>query len=123
MAVLSVLAVAQGTLAQCTGWQATPEARRQCCQSGACTRHEPADAGSQKQISQADADDCCAQSQGSDSSPSGTTFASSMTLAVSSALPPVILAPVRAVPVRVPWQTPSPPSHVPRHLLLSVLLV
>jgi len=123
VALLAVLALAQGTMAQCAGWQATPQARRQCCQSGACARHEPVHDGSHTQISQAAADDCCAQSQRSDSSPSGTTFASSMTLAVLSAVPPVILAPVSATPVRVPWQTSSPPSHVPRHLLLSVLLV
>ena len=82
VALVSVLALAQGALAQCAGWQATPEARRQCCESGACARHEQVDGDAHQQISQAAADDCCAQSQRSDSSPSGKTFASSMTLAV-----------------------------------------
>ena len=53
VALLSVLTLVQGALVQCAGWQAAPEARRQCCQSGACARHEGVNAASQEQISQA----------------------------------------------------------------------
>jgi hypothetical protein len=122
-ALLAALALAQGTLGQCVGWQATPEARRQCCQTGACARHERVDVASQQQISQAAADDCCAQAQRGDSRPSGKAFASTITFAVLSALPAVALAPAPGAAITAPWRALSTPPHVPRHLLLSVLLV
>ena len=37
--VVCVLAFAQSAVALCAGWQATPEARMQCCQDGACPLH------------------------------------------------------------------------------------
>ena len=123
VALLCVLVLGQGTLGLCAGWQPAPEARRQCCQSGACARHEPVDGVSQEPISQAAADDCCAQSPRGDSSPSGKVFASTITLAVLIALPSVLLTQEPVAPVNAPWETTSPPIHVPRHLLLSVLLV
>jgi hypothetical protein len=46
-----------------------------------------------------------------------------MTLAVLQSLPPVVVTLVPAVQLDAPWETPSPPTHVPKHLLLSVLLV
>jgi len=118
-----VLALAQGALGQCAGWEAAPEARRQCCQSGACAGHERVDDVSQTQISQAAADDCCAQSPRSDSSPSGKLFAASITFAVLTALPDVVLTQAADAPVSARWRTSPQHVHVPRHLLLSVLLV
>ena len=122
-AVVCVLAFAQAAVAECAGWQSTPEARKQCCQDGACPLHHHKDDASRTQITQSAADDCCAHSQRHESSPSGTTFASTMTLAVVESLPPVIVSPLPLVPLDAPWETPSPPTHVAKHLLFSVLLV
>jgi hypothetical protein len=121
--VACVLACAQSAVAQCAGRQATPEARRQCCQDGACPLHHREDVASRAQVTQAAADDCCATSHRHESSPSGTAFASTITLAVLQSLPAVALTIALTVPLSAPWETPSPPTHVATHLRLSVLLV
>src|SRR5947207_3117761 len=95
--LLCVLAFVQGAIAQCAGWQATPEARRQCCRSGACPLHHRENRAPRTQLTQSAADDCCARSQQHQSSPSGTAFASTMTLAVLQSLPPVVVALVPTV--------------------------
>ena len=122
-AVICLLAFTESAWAQCAGWQTTPAARRQCCESGACPLHHRENSRPRDQITQAAADDCCAQSQQRESSPSGTVFAPTMTLAVLQSLPPVVLRLAPAVPLSAPWETPSPPAHVPKHVLLSVFLV
>lgn len=122
-AVVCMLAFAHSAWAQCAGWQGAPDARRQCCQSGACPLHHHEDPASRTQLTQTAADDCCAQSPRHESSSPGTVFASTMTLAVLEPLPPVVLRLAPAAPLSAPWETPSPPAHVPKHLLLSVLLV
>jgi hypothetical protein len=122
-AVVCVLAFAQSAVAECAGWQATAEARRQCCEDGACPLHHHKDDASRSKITQSAADDCCAQSQRHESSPSGTVFASTMTLAVVESLPPEVFSPLPLVLLDAPWETPSPPTHVAKHLLFSVFLV
>jgi hypothetical protein len=121
--VVCVLTFAQSATAQCAGWQATPEARLECCQGGACPLHHHDEAAPRTQVTQAAADDCCAQSARDESSPSATAFASTITLAVLYALPPVVMSVAPSMPLAAPWETPSPPTRVPKHLLLSVLLV
>jgi hypothetical protein len=123
VSVVCVLAFVQGAVAQCAGWQATAQARLNCCRDGMCPLHHREDSASRTQITQAVADDCCAQSQDQESGPSATVFASTMTLAVLETLPPVVLSRARTIPLSAPWETPSPPDHVPKYLLLSVLLV
>jgi hypothetical protein len=120
--VVCVLAFAQSAVALCTSWQATPEARMECCQDGACPLHHHAHEAL-AQITQAAADDCCAQAARQESSPSRVVFASTMTGAVLEPLPPVVLSLAPAMALGAPRETPSPPAHVPKHLLLSVLLV
>lgn len=122
-ALLCVLAFAQGALAECAGWQATAEARRECCQNGLCPLHHHKDEAARAPLTQAVADDCCAKSQRQESNPSASIFASTMTLAVLESLPAVVLSFALSIPLGAPWETPSPPPHVPKHLLLSVLLV
>jgi hypothetical protein len=122
-AVVCLLAFAQSAWAQCAGWQTTAAARRQCCESGACPLHHREKTTSREQLTQAAADDCCAQSQRHESSPSGTVFAPTMTLVLVQSLPPVVLSLAPPVPLTAPWETPSPPAHVLRHVLLSVFLV
>jgi hypothetical protein len=123
VSIVCVLAFAQGALAACAGWQATSEARRQCCQDGACPLHHQSDKAPRTRITQSEADDCCAQSQRHESSPSGTAFASTMTLAVVESFAPVVVSPSPQHPLDASWETPSPPAHVAKHLLFSVLLV
>ena len=118
-----VLALMQGVVVQCAGWQATQEARRQCCQDGACPLHHREVSASRTRVTQAAADDCCAQSERHESSPSQTVFASTVALAVIQSLAPVVLSLSPTVTLSAPWETPSPPSHVPKHVLLSVFLV
>jgi hypothetical protein len=122
-ALLCVLAFAQGTLLQCTGWQATPEARRQCCQGGACPLQHRQDTSARTVVTQAAADDCCASSSRHDSSPIGASIASFITLAVLQPLAHETLTLSANAPLSPAWEAPSPPPHVPKHLLLSVLLV
>jgi len=122
-AVVCLLAFAESAWAQCAGWQAAPEARRECCESGACPLHHREAGPSRTQVTQAAADDCCAQSQQHESSPSGTVFSPTVTLAVLQTLPPVVLSLAPTALLSAPRETPSPPAHVPKHVLLSVFLV
>lgn len=123
VSVVCLLAFVQGAVAQCAGWQATPEERMQCCQNGECPLHHHQDGASRTHLTQVAVDDCCAQSQGHQSRPPGAVFASAMTLVVLPSLQPVVVRPAPTTLLSAPWGTPSPPTHVPRFLLLSVLLV
>jgi hypothetical protein len=46
-----------------------------------------------------------------------------MTLAVVESFASAVLNPLPLVALSAPWETPSPPTHVAKHLLFSVLLV
>jgi hypothetical protein len=128
-AVLLALALGAGNAAGCAGWMATPEARMACCSDEAsCTMHqshsETHDGGPKRAVSQAEADRCCAASEGDDSVPSASTVAFVVTLGL-------VIGPV--VPASIPqaeahgdlWRAsvPIPAARVPKHLLLSVFLV
>jgi hypothetical protein len=125
-AVAAVLTLCVGNFAVCAGWQATPEARMACCKDGtSCPMHKSAShgSGSTHVVSQAQADTCCAAASNRTDSP---TAAASFALLNSAALPAVVsfVVPV-AVPALQGWRAlvPLPVSPVPKHLLLSVLLV
>jgi hypothetical protein len=81
------------------------------------------DSTSRRVITQAEADRCCATSERDDSAPSESSFVLAASLGfVVSPVPPVL--PEAAI-ARA-WNrtfAPLPPTHVPKHLLLSVLLV
>ena len=125
-AVAAVLTLCVGNLAVCAGWQATAEARMACGMHGtSCPMHrsESHGSGSAHTLSQAQADACCAAaSNRTESAVASTTFA----LSNSAALPAVIpdVAPV-VVPALQAWRAfvPLRVSPVPKHLVLSVLLV
>ena len=125
-AFLAVLALCAGNAAGvCAGWQATPEARMACCMSGtSCPMHKSESHGSgSAHMMQAQADNCCAAASNRTESPSATA---SFTLLNISVLPAVVpfVVPVTA-PSLQEWRAfvPLPVSPVPKHLLLSVLLV
>jgi hypothetical protein len=88
-----------------------------------CPMHRGATDGSTAGITQAEADSCCAMSEGDDSAPSTSAF-----------VPVIALGPVvgpahdLVLSIHPPFdaryaQVPLPGSPVPRHLLLSVFLI
>ena len=125
-AVAAMLTLGVGNLAVCAGWQATPEARMACCTNGtSCPMHnsESHRSPSTHSISQAQADTCCAAASNSaQSSVGGSSFVLSNAASVPAATPVVIPTAVSALQE---WRAlvPLPISPVPKHLLLSVLLV
>jgi hypothetical protein len=126
-ALLLTLALSVSHVSVCAGWLATPEARMACCSAGgACPMHKGGshESGSDRVITQAQADSCCASSEREESGQSVPSFAP----AISS----MVLGPAVALPASFPalvlsdrWRTvtPVPSSPVPKHVLLSVFLV
>lgn len=124
--LVAVLALSAGNLAACTGWDSTPEARMTCCAADPdCPLHDadsPA-AGVTTVVSQAQADNCCAVSEGRESNLPTSAVALSTTLPLASG---PLTAIIPAAPsARESWRTlvPAPRSAVPTHLLLSVFLI
>ena len=125
-ALLLTLALAASQAGVCTGWMATAEARMACCANGeTCPMHksDSLDSNSARPVSQAEADSCCAASEREQSSQSSSTFASTISLAVLGTPTALAPAPAVAVPANGSAVVPLPPSHVPKHVLLSVFLV
>lgn len=127
-AVLLALALGAGNAAWCAGWMPTPDARMACCSDEAsCTMHQSHsdthDVGSKRVVSQAEADRCCAASEGDASVPSGSTVAFVVTLGL--VIGPVPAPIPQAEAHRDLWRAsvPIPAARVPKHLLLSVFLV
>ena len=125
-ALVLTLALATGNVAVCAGWSATPEARMACCtDGGACPMHtSDTNNASDRLITQAQADSCCASSEREDSTPSTPNVGALVSIAV--------LGTGITLPVSVPalvlsdsWRVvvPIPSTPVPKHLLLSVFLV
>jgi hypothetical protein len=128
--VALVVAITLGAAgwAECAGWQATPEARMACCSaSGDCPMHGSAESGtgSERVVTQGQADSCCAASDTNDSTPSPGAFSLLLSAAlVNSTL--TTLAPIVAPPASFEaWRTHVPLSvgQVPKHVLLSVFLI
>jgi hypothetical protein len=126
-AVALMFALVAGNAAMCAGWKASPEARMACCADGAdCPMHKGNShrSGSERVLTQAQADSCCALSEGKNSNQSSPTLAAAITAAVLGA--GIILpADVPALVLSDGWRTsaPIPIEPVPKHILLSVFLV
>lgn len=128
MALVVAFALGAAGWLECAGWQATPEARMACCSgSGDCPMHgstEPG-AGSERVVTQAQADSYCATSGTDDSTPSAVAFSVSLSAALANN-PPSTVAPIAAPPAPLDaWRAhvPLPIREVPTHLLLSVFLI
>ena len=80
--------------------------------------------GSERVLTQAQADNCCASSEGKNSNQSSPTFVTAITAAVLGA-GIVLPANVPALVLSDGWRTsaPIPVAPVPKHVLLSVFLV
>jgi len=116
-----------GSLAVCAGWAATPEARMACCaDDDTCPMHqgESHNSSQQRVTPQAQADACCAASEGQHSDQSAPSFIAVISSAVLGA-GVVLPVPVPSLVVSDAWRTvaPVPVAPVPRHVLLSVFLV
>jgi hypothetical protein len=127
-ALVVVLALSAAGWAECAGWQASPEARMACCLgSGDCPMHGSTEPGgvSERVLTQAQADSCCAASDTDDSTPSAGAFS----LSLSAALVPstlYTLAPIAAQPASFDARrthAPLPIGQVSKHVLLSVFLI
>ena len=125
-AALLSLALVAGQAGVCAGWMPTAEARMACCSDdGPCPMHksESHDDGSNRVLTQAEADRCCAASEDEESAPSPSKAGLFVTLAV-------VVSPISALlPEPQSHATTSRPSvpvatpHVSKHVLLSVFLV
>jgi hypothetical protein len=115
-----------GNFTVCAGWQATAEARVACCNDEAtCPMHksDSRETASKRIVSQADADNCCASADDRSSvGPADTPFVMSSGLALMPTLSHVTTT---VSPVLSRWRAlvPLPTSPVPKHLLISVLVV
>ena len=127
LAVLLTLALAAGQSGVCAGWLPTPEARMACCADEAeCPMHKGDShrSGSQRVLTQVQADSCCASSEGNKSNQSTPSFVTAITAAVLG-VGVVLPANVPALVLSDGWRTsaPIPIAAVPKHVLLSVFLV
>jgi hypothetical protein len=122
----TIAAMCLTSLVTCAGWGGTAEARMACCENAdICPMHHsaPDDGGATSRVSQAQADSCCATSEGHDSGTSTSPVTTFVSLAlVTSPVPDIDHA--RHV-FHQGWRTVVPlhRSPVPKHLLLSVFLV
>ena len=125
-ALLLCLGFVAGNADVCAGWLLTPDARMACCADNDCPMHkgESDESVSQRVLTQAEADACCAASERKQSdTPTPTTIVP----IAAPVLGPGIVLPAR-IPARVSsdgWRTGAPGfiPPVPRHILLSVFLV
>ncbi len=126
-AALLSLALVAGNAAVCAGWAATSEERMACCADGnECPMHKGDShrSGSGRVLTQAQADGCCASSEGKKSNHSNPSFVTAITVAVLG-LGVVVPADIPALVLSDAWRTsaPIPSAPVPKHVLLSVFLV
>jgi len=116
-----------GNAAICAGWMPTPEARIACCADGAeCPMHkgDSHSSASERVLTQAQADSCCASAEGQNSNQSNPSSVTAITAAVLGA-GVVLPANIPALVLSDAWRTsaPIPIARVPKHVLLSVFLV
>jgi hypothetical protein len=116
-----------GNVAVCAGWLPTAEARMACCADEAeCPMHKGDShrSGSERVLTQAQADSCCAAAEGRNSNQSNPSFVTAITAAVLGVgvvlpanVPALVLSNARRT------SAPIPIAPVPKYVLLSVFLV
>ena len=123
-----VLALAVSTMngAICAGWSPTPEARMACCSDDACPMHKTGSkpsSGTHHDVTQVQADSCCAAAERDDATQSTPSFVAAVTFAVVPT-PVRFVLPDPASSSRASYTVvPIPRTHVATHLLLSVFIV
>jgi hypothetical protein len=98
-----------------------------CCADGAeCPMHkgDSHSSGSGRALTQAQADSCCASSEGRNSNQPNPSFPTAITATVLG-IGVVVAANIPALVLSDDWRTysPIPTPPVPKHVLLSVFLV
>ena len=126
-AAVLAMALTAANGAVCAGWLPTPEARMACCaEGGDCSMHKGESHGSESErvLTQAQADSCCASSEPENSNQSNPWVVTTITAAVLG-VGMVLPATVPALVLSDAWRTsaPLPVAPVPKHILLSVFLV
>jgi hypothetical protein len=126
-AVALTFGLMAGNAAVCAGWLPTAEARLACCADGVeCPMHKGDShrSGSERVLTQVQADSCCASSEGKKSNQSNPSFVTAIT-AVVLGVGVVLPANAPALVLSDAWRTsaPIPVAPVPKHVLLSVFLV
>ena len=126
-ALALALGLVTGNAPVCAGWRATPEARMECCADEAeCPMHkgDSHHPGSERIVTQVQADSCCAAAEGQNSNQSNPSFVTAITATVLG-VGVVLPANVPALVLSDAWRTsaPIPIAPVPKHVLLSVFLV
>ena len=117
-----MLALSADHAALCASWMETREARPDI---GACPMHQ-ADASDQSSsgtVGKSDTDICCAASEPDDRAPSSPAFALSASLELVQGPVPLLLPGLTTRHDAWRLRLPTPDTHVPMHLLLSILLV
>jgi hypothetical protein len=127
LALVLTLALIAGNAAICAGWMPSPEARMACCsEGGACPMHkgDSHGTGSDRVITQVQADNCCASSERESSNQSSPTFVAAISSAVLGT-GVVMPASIPALVLSDGWRPAAPTraGPIPRHVLLSVFLV
>ena len=116
-----------GDAGVCAGWLPTAEARMACCADGVeCPMHQGDShrSGSERVITQAQADSCCAAAEGQHSNQANPSLVTAIPAAVLG-IGVVLPANVPALVLSDAWRAsaPIPVAPVPKHVLLSVFLV
>jgi hypothetical protein len=97
-----------------------------CSEGGPCPMHkgDSPNTGSNRVVTQVEADNCCASSERDNSNQSNPRFVATISSAVLGT-GIVIPATVPALVLSDGWRTaaPTPSGPIPRHVLLSVFLV
>ena len=125
-AVALMFALVAGNAAMCAGWKPTAEARMACCADGVeCPMHKGNShrSGSERVLTQAQADSCCASAEGKNSNLFSPTFVAAITAVLGDGT--ILPANVPALVLSDGWRisAPIPIEPVPKHVLLSVFLV
>lgn len=124
VALLILVVLPTSAWAQCGGWQNTAEARMECCaQEEQCPMHAGTRASVSHDVTQQQADTCCARSERAPSTPSSSSQIAPVTFALVST--PVAVFLPNFEPLQIGWQSfvPIAGSRIPRHILLSVFLL
>ena len=125
-AIAAVMALCIGNLAACAGWEPSPDARMACCaDEHTCPMHMPQGhhSASKRNVSQAEADNCCASSERHETSPAGSAFVLHGVLAIAPNPIAEIDPSFGPIADARRFLAPLPRSPVPTHLLLSVFLL
>lgn len=126
-ALLVVFALLMNTWVQCVASVSTPEARMACCtDEDPCPMHQNGRDGASStdsRVNQAQADACCASAEPWPSTPSSTSHIATFTFAFQSTVLSADLVDIATVRQGCRDVSAISATRVPRHLLLSVLLV